>query len=110
MVVKSSYLKYKATVRVGRGDMTCSLDEFVWAQERCLFSCINIIYTLSLHWVVGGPPTLLKGFDHNCEVIYLRKSCGLREAEAAECLPWPRGELSSKNSWALIFKKLFILK
>lgn len=88
---------------MGIEDMTCSLDSFVWAQERFLFSSTNIIYTLWLHRVVGGPPTLLKGFDHNCEVTYLRKSCGLREAEAAECLPWPLGELSSKNSGAFIF-------
>lgn len=93
-VVKSSYLKYEATLRAGIGAMTCSLDECVWAQERFLFSCINIIYALQLHRVVGGPPTQLKGFDHNCEVIYLRKSCGLREAEAAKCLSWPLGELS----------------
>lgn len=85
--------------------MTYSLNTFVWAQERFLFSCTNIIYTLQLHCVVGGTPSLLKGFNHNCEVIYLRKSCGLQEAEAAECLPWPLGELITKNLWASIKKK-----
>lgn len=74
---------------------------FVWTKKRfLLYQCylhpLIVLCFISTTYSAEGLWPQLWG-------DLLRRVCSLRVAEAAKCLPWPLCELSSRNSWSLLF-------